>query len=357
MKTILPYLFVCISFFTNAQSEFLTGQIVNLDGDTLSGFIKNESDFVLGSQVQFKTSLKAKEKTYLPSTLRGFILEGTNHYQSINTYYYANKVKIESKAFCKILVLGELSLFKSQFGNRASEFVLYLVKNGKIVRLEEKQQSLKGLEVAWKKDMYSGKLKALIADCLEIDIKIPFSANIIQKLVMKYNRCKDSGIEMSVFISERTKIISHLIEGKGSVLNNSTAKNFLRHILQVGYTKSVLNSSLSNRFALQYGIHLVRFNRNLMDLKEPIYGIALPLGSIYANQNKKQTPYFGLGGTFYILERRAISPLFFSYRIETGLFFSDKLKLGVQFQVIPAGFEFMNHIILKAGYIFAKKTE
>lgn len=150
---ILPLLLVLVlnSFLEislSAQSQILTGTIIERGGDTLHGFILYEKWRVSPEEVKFKESHDAEFITYSPLEIRKFIVNNQHYYGGVfdvensptrlDDLNSDKEYRIQQDTlFIKGLIFGKKELFMLEKRNLKRLF--YIRISGEIVLLRHKQ--------------------------------------------------------------------------------------------------------------------------------------------------------------------------------------------------------------------------
>lgn len=237
------------------QSNLLTGFIIDNENDTIPGLIElrtSEKDFL---SCVFQKDGATQE--YQPSELIGF---GTE-----NGRYFASGV--EKDLFVEALVIGTMSLYRSQFD-------FFVSKNGQTRALRSKRIEVEsnGNETVVEDKKWRGVLSYLVSDCFSDANKITRSMNLSEKhltqLAIKYNTCKESNFQVFKEDLEFTKIEVGFSVGHASStlqIHHFTPDAFthLPHSykssdLSFGLVLDVSSPRISPKIAFQGEAHLIK---------------------------------------------------------------------------------------------------
>jgi len=217
--------FLCVTFVLSipatAQFDFRKGFIVNLKGDTLHGFVKDQTFDKLSKQAVFKPSRKSKTITYLPGEIRTFGFNDGDIFESFEIEYCTAPAKDEGRPvklnrFLNQVIAGEITLYELT----TDEQPLFIKKEGGALELlcirevlvsvvydkkgnietpkpgakywNEKGERLKersGQYFEISKD-YVETLKEAMADCNRVRVEdaLLLKAKAIANLVLAYNK-------------------------------------------------------------------------------------------------------------------------------------------------------------------------
>lgn len=279
-----------------SQIDFRNGFIVTLENDTINGQVAYRSNSKNYASCIFKQYNDKKE--YYPNQLLGFGYNQNKHFSS----------QITEEAFVEVLVIGDLSLFKSK-----SKY--YLKKEGELLELttstklveENGEFGYKGNKL-WKRRVYS-----LIKDCDEeiydLMSKLKFTEKSITKLIVKYNKCKGRN-----FTTFKSKIAwTKLDIGVALGINKSTIQTIDDEFEKFDYLEEFYHSTdpsiglvfalssprITDKISLQIETHFVSANyaslvvidrQTVIDYNETyieVNALSLPISLKYKIPKKK----------------------------------------------------------------------
>jgi hypothetical protein len=182
-------IFVIISFFLIAngsfcQNDFRKGFIITLEKDTIIGQVDYRSNTKNYNSCIFKG--EQEEREYYPDEIFGF-----GYY---NDKFFSSQI-VEG-SFVEVLVLGEISLFKSQ--NK-----YHLKKDTSVYDLESifEEFEIDGTAGIKENNRWRQIMSYLIFDCISNPNSIVSNLRLKEKslteLVVRYNKCK--GLDFTEF--------------------------------------------------------------------------------------------------------------------------------------------------------------
>ncbi len=205
----------------SAQFDFRKGFIVTLEGDTIKGFVKDQTFDKLSKQVIFKITRNTDPIIYLPSEIKAFSFADGDVFESFEIDYTCNDRKgntksVSNRRFLNQIIGGELSLYELT----SDEKPLFIKKEGQALKLlclsEEEvtkvydengvprtpQPGSKYKDSYGRKlierdgkfyqltDEYINVLKTELAACnkVVVDNKLPLQQKEIAALVLEFNK-------------------------------------------------------------------------------------------------------------------------------------------------------------------------
>ncbi|MCB0519043.1 MAG: hypothetical protein H6577_04925 [Lewinellaceae bacterium] len=175
------------------SQNFKKGFLLQANGDTLYGLIRNTSYEALSQSIEFKTSRKATAQHFSAAELLAFGFRDGDYFASQPVRFTVKKgdgwQEIMGQRFLFRLETGELSLFELRDGQEAP---LFVKKQGQPLQL-----------LCFDKDgqpEFRKVLRASVADCgqLVFPEKIKLDPAAVQSLIEDYNNCKDLGRHLSL---------------------------------------------------------------------------------------------------------------------------------------------------------------
>jgi hypothetical protein len=132
LLTLMSLTVLTLSFQNAMAQDDLAGKIVLVSGDTLRGFLKNESASGLLDHVEFKsTASTAGYKTYTPSEVRSFQIDNGNLYRAVTFSNVSLEHPVYQTHYAKLLVTGEYDLYSF----RENGFLYFLARHDTTYRL------------------------------------------------------------------------------------------------------------------------------------------------------------------------------------------------------------------------------
>jgi hypothetical protein len=189
-----------------AQSDFRSGYIITLQGDTLKGEVNHKGDLKNALECTFRVNESAQNQNFKPGQLKGYGFTGGKFYEAktatiVNrVLLVGNKFKEEpvtghdSVSFMQVLVKGKATLYYLRDATSANHY--YFQMNDKpvqeLVYLQASMVDPKGNRYWYKSKQFVGILKIAFKDCPAITEKIErtdFKSSSLQSLFKAYNYC------------------------------------------------------------------------------------------------------------------------------------------------------------------------
>src|SRR5687768_10970934 len=192
---------------TLAQSDFRSGYIVSLQGDTLKGQVNYKGDLKNALECNFRANESAEAKIYKPTELKGYGFAGGKFYESKKAKIVNRQLNLANKFdevpvagndsvnFMQVLVKGTAVLFYIKDATSAPHY--FLQKNNEplteLIYLQATMENPKsGTRYPYKSKNYVGILKNAFQDCPTLPPRIDkteFRPTELQNLVHAYNLC------------------------------------------------------------------------------------------------------------------------------------------------------------------------
>jgi len=190
VKTLLFLVFFFTVQLLKSQTNFQSGYIIKLSGDTLNGEIDNRGDILMSQVCRFRINNKGNETKYLPSDIGGFRFS--------NDKYYISKNINGKDVFVEFLIKGKINIYYKRDYDGDHYF---LEKDSfKIVEIpySEKLINIDGKVYLEKSTIHIGLLNVYMQDAIGFQSRIesigkPEHDNLI-KLAEEYHNavCKDN---------------------------------------------------------------------------------------------------------------------------------------------------------------------
>ncbi len=200
---VLTVFFVQTSF---SQKNYLAGQIITLDGDTLNGQINYRNWIINPKKISFRSSTSSKKTVYVPMNIRGFVVSGKIYQSAIvkieisptqtSDLGFDPKLHFEiDTLFLQAIIAGTKSLYYYKNNNSNENF--YIKQNGVFDLLIHKAYLEEGLRNYVKKEnnKYLGQLALYLSDCASTQTLLkPTQYNLksLRKLFQNYYKCTGS---------------------------------------------------------------------------------------------------------------------------------------------------------------------
>ncbi len=173
----------------SGQFDFKKGFLITTKGDTINGFIKDQTFDKLSKQVTFKTSRKANADTYLPLELKGFGFNDGDRFESFEIAYSSSSRKgktqdVDIVRFLHKIAGGKIALFELT----EAEKPLFIKKENGPLQLLCFNKTLSNKTVD--EENYIQILRFEMSDCekIVVDDKLPLKRKAILELIKRYNK-------------------------------------------------------------------------------------------------------------------------------------------------------------------------
>lgn len=195
-NTFLLTICIFLLLSSHAQTkEFTAAYYIDLNGDTLYGFIRDLKENQLSHSFIFKKSITQTQVSEIDAkACKSFFVQPDRKFVSINDTIFKTQV------FAKELATGPLSLYCYY---DSDPLIFYFKKEGEaqFTRMQKMDQAgvnNQGLDYMREDTKYIGLLNLLMQDCEGLSKKInqvSYNANSFVKLVDQYNSCINPHIE------------------------------------------------------------------------------------------------------------------------------------------------------------------
>ena len=186
---LLLFLFASTFCFTSWSQEtgYVKGYVVTIEGDTLTGLVKNKNTtpYRVLIDIKFKRDEKSKVETFSPDRLKGFRI-GTKQYVSKEVHVHFGVERL----FVEVIVDGHLSYYALEYtgfgAGNISEYVI-LEKTNEKDQLVYDEHSV---AINFKK-----KMAEYLKDAPELVAKInngTYTRKHVEAIVKEYNTLKSS---------------------------------------------------------------------------------------------------------------------------------------------------------------------
>lgn len=211
-KHLLLFTFLLAFAFTPsllAKNQFVAGYIITLKGDTVNGYLMEQSSFNATRKCVFKTTIEGNDSILSPTDVFG--------YRYSESKYYISK-DVESKTdhkteriFLEVLVEGFTSIYYSA-DNKGDQNGggqhYYIQKEGMgLIELSEPVKYYDSQHIA--PSRYKGKLLSIMSDCSDVEKQInktTLNYSSLVSLAKKYNDCVCTSKSCLVYERKRTKV-------------------------------------------------------------------------------------------------------------------------------------------------------
>lgn len=235
MRIVIIYLFLLATFMcnvpANAQADYLPGQIVTLEGDTIPGFIEYHEWSVTPESIRFKMNKTSDYVEHSPLTINAFIVANyvyrsmevnvTEMHRSTATMDYNNIPFSEKKQqFLLLVIESNISLYQT-FDNLDIDRYYIDTPESEIDELIYFKYyiTVKGDRSIATNEKYKGQLIYHLRQCEGIDKEIQktdYNVNELVNLIEYYTKCTSNTIvykhEFSVSNEIKTKRVKSRIK-------------------------------------------------------------------------------------------------------------------------------------------------
>lgn len=268
---------------TFAQSNFIPGHIVSLEGDTLEGLINYLAWEANPEVISFKPSKAESAVDYLPTDIRSFVVSDERYLSALvelDTTLYTLGIKelvtdlrLESHiVFLQAIIEGPKSLFFHRDKRGRDNF--YILEGDEFVLLQYKHylESRKNMKLEAVNRSYLSQLINYFPDCRPLHFRInqflEYEARQLEKIFLAYYECSGESVSFHKKV-ESTKIELKILSG----LSSSTLRFRNRINLEPYQDLHHANYSSSNNFSggIQMEVRLPRKRRKVSFCFEMLY--------------------------------------------------------------------------------------
>jgi hypothetical protein len=210
--------FISLSVYTaTAQTNFVAGTIIQLNGDTVKGQIEYKEWIYNPKFIRFRTNATQIGKAFTPKDIKGFTITSQNEkyqsaivdvnnesldgnspnmtvYESVDSINNASIVWTRDTVFLSVLAQGRLNLFELSYYIDGKAHYLVQKGKGKIEELIYRRVKLQNHDTLGylKIETYRAQLHLLTFDCTPNPITnlLPYVRGAISNLVNEYNQCQ-----------------------------------------------------------------------------------------------------------------------------------------------------------------------
>ncbi len=182
------YLIATVKYSVAQNSDLLPGYIITNAGDTVSGYLKYESDTKLKKRVLFyKNKTDNIPEIYTPSDIEGFSFNTGRYFKSFQ------QKDDTASVFAKKLISGKVNMFVTGTNsNKKNTIFLFRSDTSMMVELNPPEKSVhyeNGEEYHFTYRKYIGKIAYITStDISEKNLNtLNYNTRIIKKYLTKYN--------------------------------------------------------------------------------------------------------------------------------------------------------------------------
>lgn len=321
-------LFVFLCSFPNlifAQFGLQKGSIITLQGDTISGRIKNASLQQLSKEIVFQTE-QGKRTTYLPKEIKAFFFSDGELFESHHVKVSLKKGNVSEFRFLRLAKTGNLSLYVLD-EKRANPLF--------IKRENEALQLLCISEKGNKEYLYL--LKEEIKDCEKLSrLSIrKLQKKGVYKLIKEYNQCTSREADL-----QNSNLNEIWLWGYTGIPYNYY-KNGYNSISWGGYIGGKL-PIFRRQVGLEFGTQIY-IGENKNQEKKKIADTTVRLRYHFFDESIV-TPFLSAGGSFEGVMRK------WGYQIGGGL----NLNLGRHIFITELSYPYFPNFKIGYGFVIKK---
>jgi len=331
---LVSLLLIAFTFSALSQSDYRSGKIVLLNGDTVRGLVNYSNDESLTKECRFKTSKNDKSKKYFPNEINSFSFDNEKRKfisDSINYQDYSQN------RFLEVVVEGYLNLYKIvQSGDKE---IYFLRKNGLkqlvyipfekyLQEVTDADKRYNNTKTVWYiSTNHIDTLKKYMHEAPEIYSEIDKTKEVTQTSLIKLFKlyhiqiCKTSICIAHEKINKPigfdvTPAVTYLIAG--NEIHPSSNRLF------GGCTASLGLSKNNERLYLTAGMFLSKSTTGAK------LNYIIPIQFLYLFPQKTLQPFFAVGVSFadFIEDNMDIAPIF-AFKSGLNFWFSKKIALSI----------------------------
>ena len=256
----------------HAQSDFRSGYIVTLSGDTVRGLADYRGNALSASICRFRATPEAPVAAYSPAQLRGYGFGRGRQFRSrllasIDSVQY-RAVAPPAPLFLELLATGPLSLYRTRSSAGVDRYFVapatQPVSQPLAELLPARPDAAASVTTAYRRQpLYRGVLSGLMQNCNGARMavaSVPFTANGLIGIVQRYNRCLSPAAAPAPRVSadeERVRLglvlgaeTSRLVFAGETVLSNAHFASVPFPVL--GMSLTIPLASLSEKLILRF---------------------------------------------------------------------------------------------------------
>lgn len=261
---VLGILLIQVAF---AQKHYFPGYIIDLEGDTIHGFIHARHWDKNPDKLLFKEKTETETTIYSPLDISGFSVQDERYINGIvqnevSPYKsfeldYDSEVELEyDTVFLQTLILGPYSLYHYRNSDSKDQFYLQTDSTFELLIYKKYLKGQEGNSYTAENNTYRGQLIFYFKDCPSIYEKanaLKYSKNSLKKFFSFYYKCTQKQIK---FQNKPEKLPSDfgIIAGV-SITNLKFSSEDFDELVNAGYPNSINFSG-----GIFYDIFLSKFN-------------------------------------------------------------------------------------------------
>lgn len=363
-------------FSSYSQENYIAGQIVKTNKDTINGFVDYRNWDKNPDFIKFKTSIDEKPLLYSPTEILEFRVNDEIYVSAIISIEVspldAADLEFDNRPNTKLDTTFLQTLFKGKkelyfYRNQERRDNFYIKQNGNFELLLYKKylKIQNGKNVVIENNRFIGQLMLYLNDCADIEGKlknVSYDLGSLYKLFKFYNECSESKI---TFQKEEIKLSTEFGVLAGATLStlNFESINF-PYLVNVDYGQSVnptVGVFLDLIFPRNHGKWSI--NNELMFTSYNFEGIydeyenenvysstATQIANSYLKLNSLIRFKYPIGSTFMFINggmSNGITLRSTNYKkVESTFYFDDKVEEG---QMLDRVAKYENGLILGTG--------
>jgi hypothetical protein len=215
LHCLISLLFILLAFKSLSQNNYLSGYIININSDTIRGYIDYFDWDNNPDEIFFKKDLNAEKNIIKPDEIKEFSVQDRFYTSKVvsldksstKTDYLTDNPKTEySKqlVFLQLLTKSDKSLYYYKDNNK-EHFFIVIDNNWQLLIYKKylKKTVINGIATAVvvENETYKGQLMVYLNNCSSIKKPInntKYSLKSLQKLFNEYNKCTDSKVNYSI---------------------------------------------------------------------------------------------------------------------------------------------------------------
>jgi hypothetical protein len=245
---------------------YKSGYVINLKGDTIKGYLLEQSSINASKKCVFKSTLDGEKIDYKPNEISGYRFIDGKYYISKQTGI--NKDQVKETVFMEFFIKGIACIYY-YVDDKSEHFYIEKTPFG-LIELSDPDMAIENATKA--KSQYKGKLKFIMADCPEIvneinDSQLNYSSLV--KLSKDYHNRVCTTESCIIFERQPTPVKVDFGISIGSSFNKykfgSELYSDYRPGFQIGVIMRLKNILFSNdKFGLSLGVLLEKDSKYTM---------------------------------------------------------------------------------------------
>ena len=200
------------------QKNYLPGYVINLNGDTVKGFINYRDWDINPYKIDFKKHVDGEINYITPAKIKEFgvaaeiyksgIVEVDENYYDLASLTYSGEFKFRvDTAFLQTLVQGDKSLYRYIDFKGKENFFIGQDAGFELLQYKEYFKNVNGVKAIATNNKFIGQLCNYLQDCSGIATlaaNIKYTGSSLGYLFQEYNSCTNKDVK---YVSKKTKIL------------------------------------------------------------------------------------------------------------------------------------------------------